>query len=122
MLFSLILPHPRSGYERPGRAELVCGGVRVSNRDFNLTCMLFVKEPTLEDAIWNGQPVTLQELRATYQVWARGVNHVGAAAARLPPFLLRTARRANAPSYTPRSTRFTGKATLRRTSARSSAA
>jgi len=60
------------GYERPGRAEIVCGGSRVATT-FNMTCMLFVKEPTLQDAIWNGQPVTLQDLRNTYQVMeARG--------------------------------------------------
>lgn len=35
---------------------------------FKLECMLFVKQPTLQDTIWNGKPVTLDELRTIYQV------------------------------------------------------
>ena len=35
---------------------------------YSLRCHLFVDKPTLQDAIWNGKSLSLQELRARYHV------------------------------------------------------
>eukprot|EP00049_Salpingoeca_infusionum_P001046 m.44615 g.44615 ORF g.44615 m.44615 type:complete len:552 (+) comp10842_c0_seq1:35-1690(+) len=57
------------GYERAGEAWLLCGFARETLQNpFTVNCSVYATQPTVQDAIWNGGALTLQELRQLYQL------------------------------------------------------